>query len=315
MLIEKYPEWNCDTNRYDRESTVNVKQFTNTNPSELNKFEDKFENLAFILARSLGILRSDKKIFERRTRKSGRINPLYIKDELIQLYSGRDLTERIYDRRTNPLREKYKSSMSLGILLDQSGSTRHPADQDSEYRRIDLIKYATLTIGKSLVNIDDNFFIYSFHTNKSADPTIIEVIKEDNEVYNRTIEQRIAAIEHTGETPDYNNKDGAAIRYVNEKLLQNQYKTKYLFLVTDGNPNCDYTYYQNNTAFQDTLKAMQEGNSKGIQYVYLTINPENNSENFMRIIADTTQYSKRFTKMKDIIEGLTLAYESIKLIT
>ncbi|MBW3015790.1 hypothetical protein KY330_05175 [Candidatus Woesearchaeota archaeon] len=306
--MKRYKEWDCEERAYTREATVEVNDFDERDCGELEKYLKSYGTMSEILSNSLGRFRVKKKEIERHTKKRGRINQRYVKDELVRLHSGQDLTQKVYDRRINQRRQLLKLNMSLGIILDQSGSTRFSVD--GEHRRIDLIKYATLTIGRSLRNIDEPFFVYSFHSYRDADPTIMERLKTTAEPWDRRIEERISALEHTACTEYFNNKDGAAIRFANEELLKMP-EPRYLFIVTDGFPNCDYAYYQDDIAYHDTMKAMEEGKELGIRYVYLTINPQRCAD-FMKLINPVTMFSKRYTRMQDIIEGLTLVYEKIK---
>jgi nitric oxide reductase activation protein len=304
-----FKEWDFKTRSYSQEATVEVKKFNQQNWDGLKRFELQFGNLASILERSLESFQIKAKSMERRTKRFGTINQNYLIDEFTRANSGQELTQRIYDRRRNINRDISRKRMSLGVLLDQSGSTRFMVDNNN--RRIDLIKYATLTIGKSLATIREKFFLCGYHSHSSSNPTVMEELKSEQEDWSNNIEQRIAAIEETSRTEYYNNKDGAAIRYANDRLLQMSDENKFLFLVTDGFPNCDHTYYQGNYAFTDTFKAMEEGFKKGIQYVYLTINPDDCS-GFLRMINPLTSFSKQYKDMNKIVEGLTLIYEKMK---
>jgi len=305
----KYPEWDYSERKYSRTSKVQVKEFNKTDVKALRSFEESFGNMSWILARSLGRFRYRKKVLERRTKHSGRLNPKYVQDELIRLHSGRDLTQKVYDRRINPKRRKLKTGISTGLLMDQSGSTRY--ETPDGYRRIDLIKYAALTLGRGLSGLDEEFFMYSFHSSEDVHPTIMEQLKVETEEWASKIEE-IAAIDETSRTNYYNNVDGAAIRFANERIKQSPFDRKYLFLVTDGNPHTDHEYYKDDYAFQDTRKAMEEGNNDGINYIYLTINPESKADYFISCISDITAFCQRFSRMEDVVEGLTVVYESLR---
>lgn len=306
----EYPEWDYNDRAYSRQSSVKVREFTDRDPRALQRFEENFGNMSWILARSLGRFRARRKVLERRTNHGGKLNTRYVQDELLRLHAGKDLTQKVYDRRVNPKRQKLKTGMSTGLLLDQSGSTRY--DTPDDYRRIDLIKYAALTLGRGISNFDEDFFAYAFHTHRSADPTILEELKSETEEWNTGIEERIAALEHTAGTDYFDNKDGAAIRFANERILQSPFRQKYLFLVTDGNPHTDHEYYKGDYAFEDTAKAMEEGKRDGVNYIYLTINPDSDADYFLSKINHTTQFCKRFSRMKDVVEGLTVVYEQLR---
>lgn len=309
---QSFQEWDTHKGKYSRIATVRVNEFDQRNPAKLREFEKQFENLAVILSRNLGRYGHRRNVMERRTKRAGRINQSYVMGELVRAHAGRDLTDKIYDRKTNPDREHNKVGISMGLLLDQSGSTRF--ETDSGHTRIELIKYATLVIGRSIAEVNDGFFVYAFHAwgGDDGNPSIMERLKREDEPWSRTIEERIAAIEHTANGQWFNNKDGAAIRFANQEILKSPFDNRYLFMVTDGNPNCDYTHYRDSFAQEDTRKAMEEGNRAGIKYVYLTINPESDAERFMQRINPHTVFQRRFTKMKGLVPGLTEAYEMIK---
>lgn len=312
--MKEYPEWDYGERAYSRTAGVKVNKFRERDAQALASFNERYESLAIILSRGLGHFRSRRKNIERRTKKAGRINQRYVVNEFIRAQSGQELTERIYDRKTNPDQEQVKLGMSMGLLLDQSGSTRFKADSQHGYRRIDLIKFAALTIGRSISRVDDGFFVYAFHSygDDGGNPTIMEELKKEGDIWDRTIEERIAALEHTANGDWYNNKDGAAIRFANEQVLKSPFSSRFIFMVTDGSPNCDGTYYRGRTAREDTRKAMEEGNQQGIKYVYLTINPDSDAESFMELINPQTVFGRRYSRMRDIVPGLTEAYGLIK---
>ncbi|MCA9459471.1 MAG: hypothetical protein KC550_02890 [Nanoarchaeota archaeon] len=306
----EFPEWDYDCEDYNKKSTIKVNQFNGQNTKWLNMYEKKFGTMTGILSRSISRFSSKKVNLEKRTKRFGRINNSYLANELANIHSGRDPSQKIYDRRVNAQRELYKNGIVLGLLLDQSGSTRF--DVNDDLTRIDLIKSSALSIGQSISKIGDSFFVYFYHTHRRSNPTIMEEILREDEVWSENIEKKIAALEETSDTEYFNNKDGVAIRFMNEKLLTSPFQNKYLFILTDGTPNCDNDYYQDEYAFEDTKKALEEGKEKEIKNIYLTINPKSEAKEFMEFIRSQIRFGKVYTKMEDIVCGLTEVYEMIK---
>ena len=304
----KFKEWDYNTREYSRTATVKTNKPEEKSARKLQRFEKYFSLIPKVFARSLQGQKSVLKSIERRTKRIGRINLGYVQNELIRAHAGQDLTQKIYDKRNNQARLKYKNQFAIGMLLDMSGSTRF--EVDNNFTRIDLIKYSTIAIGRVLNTLDEKLSVWGYHSHESSNPTIMEKLKTQDEKWDQTIEEKIAAIEHSAETKYYNNKDGAAIRYANQALLDQNNKHKYMILVTDGFPNCDDAYYQGQIAFQDTAKAMEEGFKDGIRYIYLTINPDDTNE-FLSTIHSFCDFSKQFKNQKELIEGLPLAYEKI----
>ncbi len=310
--MEQFKEWDYREKDYNKKSTVEINIPNRINYSELQRFEKDFGIIPKVLEYSLQKYKPQRKLFERRTKKMGRLNPDYAIDELIRAHNGQEFTQKIYDTHNNTTIQEREITSTFGVLLDMSGSTRFEVDKS--YRRIDLIKFSSLALGRILSTIDEPFFIYGFHTSSRADPTIMEEYKNLSGIWDVNTESRIAAIDHTAETSFYNNKDGAAIRFANKIMKSDTHRNRNIILVTDGFPNCDDTYYRGATAYYDTAKAMEEGIQEGIKYIYLTINPDN-TEEFMGIINPFTAYSKQFKSMRDVVEGLPLAYEKIKVFT
>jgi nitric oxide reductase activation protein len=310
-MKKQFNEWDFERRQYARQSRVVTKKPLTENIAQLKRFDGDFRIIPTVMSYSFKGWRAEKRMFERRSRRVGKLNTSYVIDNLAQAYKGGELSQDIYDVRNNAKMMERRHSQIYGVLFDMSGSTRFKVDD--RYTRIDLIKFATLAFGRILAELDEPFFVYGYHTSRDADPTIIEKLKTFNEGWSSTIESRIAAVDHTASTEFFNNKDGAAIRYVTEKLHTDNHAKKYVILVTDGFPNCDDTYYEGEYAFSDTAKAMEEGKADKIGYVYLTISPDD-AGNFMGHISPHSIFARQFRNMNDVVEGLPLAYEILKKI-
>lgn len=303
-----FPEWDAEERRYNNKAEVIVRNPNNTDADALSRFEESFGRMSKLLAYDLGRYKSKKKMIERRTKKQGKLNPRYVADELKKAHLGQELTQKVYDRRiVKSMDEEDFDGKIVGLLLDQSGSTRFTTSEG--HRRIDLIKYSALTLGRALNAVGEKFYMYSFHSSRNVYPTYMETLKGIGENWTESLEGRIAALEHTADTEEFNNVDGSAIRYINQTMQMYGKAEKVVFLLTDGNPHTDNEYYQNNFAYEDTMKAMEEGKALGIKYIYLTINPDSSADQFLGKIDHTTIFCKRYTKMSEVVEGLTRVYE------
>lgn len=79
------------------------------------------------------------------------------------------------------------------------------------------------------------------------------------------------------------NRDGAALRYVAERLLKQPEKSKLLMLISDGQPAGSYGYY-GTVAEADLREIVKEYKNKGIMFVAAAIGDD--KENIERIYGD-----------------------------
>ena len=305
----KYLEWNYGNREYESFATIETKSFENEDYQELKRLEDIFKSSPNILSRSIAeqgcYLR--RNLLEKRTKRYGRISSIYAANELRRAISGESLTQRIYDRRVSRRVKEKEEGLVIGVLLDQSGSTSRDVGRD--LNRLDVIKYAAIILGDTLNSTADNFFIYSFHTHRSSNPTIVNELKTESEVWTSKIKSRIASLRPTHDSDYPNNKDGAMIRHANGKITEMPHKRKCLFIISDGSPNCDKTYYRRKFAYEDTSMAFQEGLKQNIEYYYMRTVSDTNE--FMDYVKKYTTYSKLFEDDENPVEGITLAYEHL----
>ena len=68
------------------------------------------------------------------------------------------------------------------------------------------------------------------------------------------------------------NRDGAAIRHVSQKLQKGEGKIKLLFLISDGRPlDCGCHLYYDRYAQEDTRQALQDARNQGIIPFCITV--------------------------------------------
>ncbi|MFO7710272.1 MAG: hypothetical protein R6V53_00750 [Candidatus Woesearchaeota archaeon] len=304
----RFPEWNHETRSYGESDEVIVNEVKPGNRSCIEIFERDYGALCGILSRRMQQHVPRSTILERRVQQ-GHMNQRYVLPEVIKGYGGEIPSQRVFDKRRR-VAMKSADSSAIGLLLDQSGSTRFLVSEN--YSRIDLIKDATFMLGRAIRQFNDSFFVFSYHSSEDVNPTFAEGLKFEHEPWSSQVEERIASIDHTAGTYNYNNKDGAAIRFANERLLNTSCEHMHLFLLTDGAPNCDDTYYEDRFAYEDTRQALAEGKAQGINNIYLTINPEYDAQEFISHVFEETVLCKRYTNLSDIYEDMVDIYEMIR---
>ena len=96
------------------------------------------------------------------------------------------------------------------------------------------------------------------------------------------------------------NRDGAALRYVAERLSRRSEDVKLLMLVSDGQP-ADTGYY--GTAAEEDLRGVkQEYQRKGILFVAAAIGSD--KENIERIYGDSFLDISDLNKLPDKLAGI-----------
>jgi nitric oxide reductase NorD protein len=196
-------------------------------------------------------------------------------------------------------RNKTERDVSVAFLLDMSSSTieyinktqrgaiNQPVfkdykdyfewlqpNQDSfirpkDFKRIiDLEKESLVLLIRALEVIGDKYAIYGF-SGYGRENVEFYVVKDLEEEFSNRVKSRIDTI-----TPQHGTRMGPAIRHATWKLEQQESRSKFLFLISDGRPE-DHGYGQNGLekeyAINDTKMALVETKNKGITPFCLTI--------------------------------------------
>ena len=215
-------------------------------------------------------------------------------DFVITRKAGQNPDGKVYWRRN-----KTERDVSVAFLLDMSSSTieyinktqrgaiNQPVfkdykdyfewlqpNQDSvirpkDFKRIiDLEKESLVLLIKALEAIGDTYAIYGF-SGYGRENVEFYVVKDLEEEFSNRVKSRIDTI-----APQHGTRMGPAIRHATWKLEQQESRSKFLFLISDGRPE-DHGYGQNGLekeyAINDTKMALVETRNKGITPFCLTI--------------------------------------------
>ncbi len=173
--------------------------------------------------------------------------------------AGADPSDRIYDRR-----DKRERRVAVAFLVDMSGSTGRQLEEGR--RVIDVEKEGLVLLVEALDAIGDDCALYGF-SGQGRHRVELIVLKEFGDARRHQTGRRIAAM-----TPLRQNRDGAAIRHVAQKLLRCPARHRLLILLSDGRP-LDGDYGEE-YALQDTRMALREARQHGIKPFCFTIDRE-----------------------------------------
>jgi nitric oxide reductase activation protein len=127
--------------------------------------------------------------------------------------------------------------------------------------------------------------VYGF-SGHGRDNVEFYVIKDIGEDFNVDIAKRFGRV-----GPLHATRMGPAIRHATAKLRQEQTRSKFLFLISDGRPQ-DRGYSQDGSekayAVQDTRMALIEARREGIHPFCLTVDKEGND--YLRSMMDDFSY-------------------------
>jgi hypothetical protein len=186
-------------------------------------------------------------------------------DSLIQKKCGVNPDDGLYTRW-----DKHERDVATLFLVDVSYST-HKMVNFEEKSILDVEKDSLIIMTQALERIGDNYAIYAF-SGKDRDDVEYIVIKDFDDELSDTVARRISLLE-----PVSNTRLGPAIRHSIRKLEKVNAKTKIIILLSDGEPfdvSRGEAAYKESIAEEDTRIAIQESNTKGIDFFCITVDPD-----------------------------------------
>jgi nitric oxide reductase NorD protein len=213
-------------------------------------------------------------------------------EALTDLRVGVTPSEKIFWRH-----HKNQRDVAVAFLLDMSGSTGETIAGDaaaaqrsggrdrSQRRIIDVEREAIVLMADALETVGDRYAVYGF-SGHGRDNVEFYVMKEFEEEFSLDVARRLAKA-----GPLHATRMGPAVRHTSSKLRQQQSRSRFLFLISDGRPQ-DRGYSQESSekayAVQDTRMAFVEARRDGIAPFCLTVDKEGND--YLRVMIDEFAY-------------------------
>jgi hypothetical protein len=249
--------------------------------------------------------------------------------------AGQTPDERVYSRR-----DRVHRDVCAAFLVDLSASTDDPIDppppvewDDEEFpnlrepagrdsgdpwaaatpkedeprprRIIDVQREAMLVMSSALEKLGDSYGIYGF-SGYGRDCVEFYVAKEPAEAFTT---RTLAAIANM--KPKRSTRMGPAIRHAVRKLLQSGNAMKVLLILSDGFPqDSDYGPERGEHEYgvQDTAKALQEAQDKGIETFCVTVDRSGND--YLKRMCPRSRYTI-IEEIEDLPEALSMVYQAL----
>ena len=231
-------------------------------------------------------------------------------EAVIDLRVGTTPDEKIYWRRN-----KTERSVAVAFLLDMSASTaeaieeaKRPNDDwgapddpveymvwlrsrrteglRKSYKRIvDVEKEGVVLLINALETLGDDYGIYGF-SGYGRENVEFYVIKDLDEKFTDEIPRRIDRI-----APLHATRMGPSIRHATQKLANQDSRSRFLFLISDGRPQ-DRGYSREGVekeyAVHDTRMALMEAKREGIVPFCLTVDKQ--GHDYLKVMMDDFNY-------------------------
>jgi nitric oxide reductase NorD protein len=158
-----------------------------------------------------------------------------------------------------------RRSVAMSLLVDVSGSTDSwIADQR---RIIDVEKEALVLVCEALDALGDRYNLLAF-SGQGPRRVDLHLLKGFAERYDRSVDERIAGLEH-----DRYTRLGAAIRHATTSLCREHARHRLLLVLSDGKPN-DVDEYEGRYGVEDSRQAVVEARLQGLTIFCLTVDRE-----------------------------------------
>lgn len=231
-------------------------------------------------------------------------------EAIIDIRAGATPDEKLYWRRN-----KTERSVAVAFLLDMSASTaeaiedakkpndewgapddpveymvwlrsrRSDGNRKSYKRIVDVEKEGVVLLINALENLGDDYGIYGF-SGYGRENVEFYVIKEIDEKFSVEIPRRIDRI-----APLHATRMGPSIRHATTKLANQESRSKFLFMISDGRPQ-DRGYSREGVekeyAVHDTRMAFQEARQQGVVPFCLTVDKQ--GHDYLKFMMDDFNY-------------------------
>ncbi len=182
----------------------------------------------------------------------------------------------------------------------------HDVSSEPERRRIiDVQRESMLVMSTVLEQLGDSYGIYGF-SGYGRDCVEFFVAKEPDQSFTQATLDAIA-----GMSPKRSTRMGPAIRHATNKLLASGNALKLLIILSDGFPqDCDYgpTRGDHEYGVQDTAKALQEAQVKGVESFCVTV--DKSGHDYLKRMCPESRYLV-IEEIEDLPQALSKVYQTL----
>lgn len=332
----RYDEWDYTQHRYLRHW---CRLYEEKLPSVVQASRAEFQRV--VDANAPGVLRQLEQIKPLGYRRVSRVvdgdeldfNALI--EARLDMRAGRSPDERVYSRK-----ERIHRDVCAAFLVDLSASTddpieppepapaieppqdgavnlRDPYDDDvynlahdlsaesGRRRIIDVQRESMLVMSAVLEQLGDSYGIYGF-SGYGRDCVEFFVVKEPDQSFTQATLDAIASM-----SPKRSTRMGPAIRHATRKLLASGNALKLLIILSDGFPqDCDYgpTRGDHEYGLQDTAKALQEAQVKGVESFCVTV--DKSGHDYLKRMCPESRYLV-IEEIEDLPQALSKVYQTL----
>ncbi len=247
-----YDEWDYVYESYKPDwAAVYERLHSHSDASKIDRILDKHSSLVKQLKKVLDLLKPQNKKRLRYQEEGAELDLDIALCSVIDIKNGHQP-----DTRINVDFEHDSRSVSVLLLLDLSESLNEIVGQ-SKQTILELSQEAVSLLAWAVEQLGDNFSIAGFNSN-TRQQVMYYHIKGYGEHWNDTVKSRLANIKG-----EFSTRMGAAIRHGAHYLDLQQSDKKLMLILTDGEP-ADIDIYDTQALIQDTHKAVQEVEQKGM---------------------------------------------------
>ena len=306
-----YDEWDFRANEYrPRWCMVHEKEMSSGDPGFYRDTLVERASLLTMIKKQFELVMPEMYRKQKRLEDGEELDFDPMLEAVIDIRAGTTPDDKIYWRRN-----KTERSVAVAFLLDMSASTaeaieeaKRPNDDwgapddpveymvwlrsrrteglRKSYKRIvDVEKEGVVLLVNALETLGDDYGIYGF-SGYGRENVEFYVIKDLDEKFTDEIPRRIDRI-----APLHATRMGPSIRHATKKLADQDSRSRFLFLISDGRPQ-DRGYSREGVekeyAVHDTRMALMEARREGIVPFCLTVDKQ--GHDYLKVMMDDFNY-------------------------
>ncbi len=260
-----YPEWDYQVQLHRPDwATVLEKRQGRGDPKEIDRTLLEYRPIASRLKHIIDAVQPQGVIRQRHQEDGEEIDLNAAIRAMVDLRMGLDP-----DPRVNIRIERKTRDLAVLVLLDLSEST-NDVPPGADRPLLNLAREATTLLAWALDGIGDPFAVHGFASDGRHDVQYFR-FKDFNQEWDEQSKSRLA-----GMRGGLSTRMGAALRHAGAHLQRQPQQKKLVLLVTDGEP-ADIDVRDPQYLRQDTRKAVEELESRGVLTYCLTLDPQADS--------------------------------------